>query len=102
MDLADGHYAAIKAISNNPKESFLVINLGTGVGTSVLELIETFESINNLRLNYSFVGRRDGDKAVVFADANLAKTLLNWQATRNLVDMCRDGWNWQQKNPCGY
>ena len=102
MDLAEGHLAALKAIQNNLKESFLIINLGTGIGTSVLELIRTFESINNLKLNYSFAGRRDGDKAIVYAEANLAKNVLNWQASRNLVDMCRDGWKWQQKNPYGY
>ena len=102
MDLAEGHLAALKAIQNNLKESFLIINLGTGIGTSVLELIRTFESINNLKLNYSFVERRDGDKAIVYAEANLAKNVLNWQASRNLVDMCRDGWKWQQKNPYGY
>ena len=102
MDLAEGHLASLKAISNNLKESFIVINLGTGIGTSVLELIDTFEKTNKLKLNYSFVGRRDGDKAIVFAEAKLAKTVLDWQARRNLVDMCRDGWKWQRKNPNGY
>ena len=102
MDLAEGHLAALNAISKNIKQSFIVINLGTGVGTSVLELIETFESINKLKLNYSFGERREGDKAIVFAEANLAKTVLNWEASRNLEDMCRDGWKWQQKNPYGY
>ena len=102
MDLAEGHLAALNAISNNIKQSFTVINLGTGVGTSILELIETFESINKLKLNYSFAGRREGDKAIVFAEANVAKTVLNWEASRNLEDMCRDGWKWQQKNPYGY
>ena len=102
MDLAEGHLAALKAISNNLKQSFIVINLGTGIGTSVLELIETFERTNKLKLNYSFIGRRDGDKAIVFAEAKLAKTVLDWQARRNLVDMCRDGWAWQRKNPNGY
>ena len=102
MDLAEGHVASLKAIANNLKQSFIVINLGTGIGTSVLELIKTFESTNKLKLNYSFVGRRDGDKAIVFAEAKLAKTVLDWQARRNLVDMCRDGWEWQRKNPKGY
>ena len=102
MDLAEGHLASLKAIANNLKQSFIVINLGTGIGTSVLELIKTFESTNKLKLNYSFVGRRDGDKAIVFAEAKLAKTVLDWQARRNLVDMCRDGWAWQRKNPNGY
>ena len=102
MDLAEGHLASLKAIANNLKQSFIVINLGTGIGTSVLELIKTFESTNKLKLNYSFVGRRDGDKAIVFAEAKLAKTVLDWQARRNLVDMCRDGWKWQRKNPNGY
>ena len=102
MDLAEGHIAAIDYIKKCPKESFLVINLGTGLGTSVLELVKTFEDVNNLRIDYEFTDRRKGDKAVVYADPSFAKSILKWEAKRNIVEMCKDGWKWQKNNPNGY
>jgi len=102
MDLAEGHIAAIDYIKSGAKEPFLIINLGTGLGTSVLELVKTFENINNLRIDYEFIERREKDKAIVYADPNFAKRILNWEAKRNIFDMCKDGWNWQKKNPDGY
>ena len=98
MDLAEGHLSALDYLINN-KSQILSLNLGTGVGTSVLELINTFQEVNNIRVPYKFVGRRDGDNAIVVADNSLAKSVLNWAPKRNLEDMCRDGWNWQLKNP---
>tara|TARA_B100000212_G_scaffold242516_1_gene184865 strand:- start:79 stop:1122 length:1044 start_codon:yes stop_codon:yes gene_type:complete len=98
MDLAEGHLSALDFLINN-KSQILSLNLGTGVGTSVLELINTFQEVNNIRVPYKFVGRRDGDNAIVVADNSLAKSVLNWAPKRNLEDMCRDGWNWQLKNP---
>ena len=78
------------------------INLGTGLGTSVLELVKTFEDVNNLRIDYEFTDRRKGDKAIVYADPSFAKSILKWEAKRNVVEMCKDGWNWQKNYPNGY
>ena len=83
-------------------QEFINLNLGTGIGTSVLELIKTFENVNKIKIEYRFHERRKGDAAVVYADINLAKSILNWRPTRSIKDMCRDGWNWQLKNPKGY
>ncbi len=102
MDLAEGHIAAIDYIKSDPKDPFLIINLGTGLGTSVLDLVKTFENVNNLKIDYEVINRREKDKAIVYADPNLAKNILNWQAKRNVFEMCKDGWNWQKKNPNGY
>ncbi len=102
MDLAEGHISAMQYIEKKENEFFEVINLGTGFGTSVLDLVKTFENANNLEIKYEFTHRRKGDKAIVFADPTLATSILNWKPKKNLVDMCRDGWNWQLKNPKGY
>ena len=101
IDLAKGHLSALDfIIKENPK--LLKINLGTGKGTSVLELIKTFEKVNQVKIPFRFVDRREGDHGEVVADNSLAESLLNWRPTRSLEDMCRDGWNWQIKNPNGY
>ena len=101
MDLAEGHCTALNFLfKENPQ--ILTINLGTGKGTSVLELIKIFETINNVKIPYSFVQRRAGDNAFVVADNSLAKSILNWKPTRNIEEICINGWNWQQKNPKGY
>ena len=102
MDLSNGHLAAIDFIDNLRDPLFRVINLGTGFGTSVLELVKTFELVNKLKINYIFAERRIGDKGIVFADNSLAKQILKWEPKRNISDMCRDGWNWQINNPEGY
>ena len=101
MDLAEGHLSALDYLINN-RSQILILNLGTGLGTSVLELITTFQEVNNIKVPYVFAGRRDGDNAIVVADNSLAKSVLNWEPKRNLKDMCRDGWNWQMKNPKGF
>jgi len=101
MDLAEGHFAALDHLIKQ-KPQFLTLNLGTGKGTSVLELIRRFEKINNVKVPYSFDNRRLGDNAFVVADTSLAKSVLNWIPKRNIDDICRDGWNWQIKNPNGY
>lgn len=100
VDLALGHVAAVEYATQHRGISF--INLGTGKGHSVLELVKTFAATNNIPVPYKIVGRRAGDVAVCFGDVQKAKKLLNWQATRSLADMCRDAWNWQLKNPNGY
>ena len=101
MDLAEGHFAALDYLLKE-KPQFLTINLGTGIGTSVLELIRCFEKVNNIEIPFSFDNRRVGDNAFVVADNSLAKKILNWNPKRNIDDICRDGWNWQLKNPNGY
>ena len=78
------------------------LNLGTGQGTSVLELINTFQKVNNINIPYKFKDRRNGDQEILVADNSLAKSVLNWKPEKNIEDMCRDGWNWQLKNPNGF
>ena len=102
MDLAEGHIAALEFLLSNNKSQIINLNLGTGLGTSVLELVRTFEKVNNVNINYKFVPRREGDVANVVADNRLAKSILNWQPRRSLEEMCLDGWNWQCLNPKGY
>ncbi len=101
MDLAEGHLSALNYLINN-KPQFKAINLGTGVGTSVLEFIRIFEKVNNVKVPYCFENRRQGDKAFLVADNSLAKSLLNWVPKRNIEDICKDGWNWQKNNPYGF
>ena len=103
MDLVKGHFSALNyLLKNNNKGFFKAINLGTGRGTSVLELINIFQTVNGLDINYRFSGRRLGDKAIVYSNCDLAKKILNWQPKKDLYEMCRDGWNWIVKNPDGY
>jgi UDP-glucose 4-epimerase len=100
VDLAQGH---VKALQNLDKISGCkAINLGTGNGTSVLEIVNTFKEISGQNISYKIVPRRAGDLATVYADANLAHELLDWQATRNLHTMILDTWRWQSENPQGF
>ena len=101
MDLAEGHIRTLEFLKNN-KSQFLNLNLGTGKGTSVLDLIKTFERVNNLKIPFAFVDRRSGDVAKLIADNSLLKSLLKWEPKRTLEEMCEDGWKWQSKNPLGY
>ena len=101
MDLADGHFSVLEYLLNK-KPQFLTLNLGTGKGTSVLQLIKIFEKVNKVAIPISFENRRPGDNAFVVADNSLAKLILNWTPKRNLETICEDGWNWQLKNPKGY
>ena len=89
-DLIAGHFAALKY---DNKDNFEVFNLGTGNKTTVLELVGEFERTNQIRLKYEIAPRRDGDVATCYADATRANKLLNWNATKNLSEMCRDSWN---------
>jgi len=97
-DLGTGHVAACE-YSHKGVE---IINLGTGVGYSVLDLVHAFEKANNIEIPYQITPRRAGDIATCYADVTKAKKLLHWTAKHDLVDMCRDAWNWQSKNPNGY
>jgi UDP-glucose 4-epimerase len=102
MDLAEGHVAALDALDRAPDGTVLTVNLGTGRGYSVLELVEAFERVNGVEVPWRFVERRPGDTAVCYADASLARNVLGWQAKRGIEDMCRDAWRWQSMNPEGY
>jgi len=93
VDLANGHVAALDYLHR--KQELLTVNLGTGRGASVLELIHAFEAVNNCKVPYRVTARRPGDIARCWADTGLANRLLEWQATRTLSDMCRDAWRWQ-------
>lgn len=99
-DLAEGHVKAVEF--SNQNKGVETINLGTGVPYSVLDLVHAFEKANHIKVNYKIGPRREGDLAICYANADKAKKLLNWQASRNLEDMCRDTWNWQKQNPNGY
>ena len=100
MDLADGHLAALRHLLE--ARGSITANLGTGRGTSVLELIAAFERVTGLRVPHVFGPRRDGDIASYYADARLAERALGWRASRGIEDMCRDAWAWQSANPSGY
>ena len=99
-DLADGHIKALKKIKD--KAGLCIYNLGTGNGVSVLDLVKSFEKANGIKIPYEIKPRRAGDIATCYADATKAKEELGWEAKYDIVDMCRDSWNWQSKNPNGY
>lgn len=100
VDLACGHVCAVDyAMTHTGAEP---INLGTGNGVSVLELVKTFEQVNGVPVPYKIAPRRDGDIATCYSDPAKAKALLGWVAERNVEDMCRDTWRWQSQNPNGY
>ena len=94
MDLVEGHIMAYEYMAENNSQ-ICSINLGTGKGTTVLELINKFQEVNNLKVPYLFSKRREGDLEECIADNSLAKALLDWKPKRNIRDMCRDGWKWQ-------
>ena len=79
-----------------------IINLGTGVGYSVLDIVHTFSRVNHVDVPYVIAPRRAGDIDACYADPSKAKRLLHWQAEKTLEDMCRDSWRWQTQNPNGY
>jgi len=100
VDLAKGHLSALERIQAVPGVN--IYNLGTGKGYSVLQVINAFQRASEKSIPYKIVDRRQGDVAVCFADTTKAKKQLDWQATRNIDDMCTDAWRWQQQNPFGY
>lgn len=100
VDLAIGHIKALEKVSK--KTDVYIYNLGSGEGTSVLQLVNTFESVNKVPIPYKIVPRRSGDVATCYANADKAYKELNWKTTKSVEDMCRDTWNWQSKNPNGY
>ncbi len=100
MDLANGHVAALKAIE--PGGGLRIYNLGTGRGTSVLELVHAFQKATGIAVPYAIKPRRAGDVASCYADCAKAERELGWQARYDIADMCADSWRWQQSNPNGY
>ncbi|HHB95389.1 MAG TPA: UDP-glucose 4-epimerase GalE, partial [Campylobacterales bacterium] len=100
MDLADGHVKAIDKIKSFDK--VMTINLGTGNGYSVLDMVKAFEKASGKKIPYKIAPRRDGDIAMCYANPSYAKEVLDWSATRGLDEMCEDSWRWQSQNPNGY
>lgn len=92
VDLAIGHLKALEYL--NQKEKSITVNLGTGNGYSVLEVINTFEKVNKVKVNHKIVGRRPGDVAKLYAKTDLALQELGWKAEKNLEEMCQDSWNY--------
>jgi len=100
-DLAYGHVCALKTMESL-KSKFITVNLGTGKGYSVLEVLKAFEDASGKTIPYKIKDRRKGDIAQCYADPSYAYEILGWKASKNLQDMCKDAWNWQSKNPDGF
>ncbi|MBB5204338.1 UDP-glucose 4-epimerase [Inhella inkyongensis] len=100
LDLADGHVAALRRLLDH--EGSFTVNLGTGQGYSVLELVRAYAQASARDIPYDIVARRPGDVAACYADPTRARELLGWQARRDLDAMCRDSWRWQEQNPQGF
>jgi len=99
MDIAEGHLRALECLD---KQRLLKVNLGTGRGTSVLELVNAFSKASGRNIPIAYAPRREGDVACFYACPDLARQILGWQAKRDLNDMCNDTWKWQSRNPLGY
>ena len=100
VDLAQGHVKAVDHLLSG--KSSLTLNLGTGVGYSVLDVIKAYEEAVGKSIPYRISSRRSGDVAIYYADPSLAQELLGWKAQRDLKQMCADSWRWQSQNPMGY
>jgi len=97
MDLAEGHVAALDFIKQETAK-FSIVNLGTGSGCSVLDLVRVYEEVSEKKVPYEQVPRRAGDIDACYADSDKAKLCLGWFARRNLRQMCKDSWHWQNQN----
>jgi len=100
MDLADGHVKALDKIDSFTK--VMTINLGTGTGYSVLDMVKAFEKASGKKIPYTIAPRRAGDIATCYADPSYAKKILDWEANKGIEEMCQDSWRWQEANPNGY
>ncbi|TVR15920.1 MAG: UDP-glucose 4-epimerase GalE [Balneolaceae bacterium] len=100
VDLANGHLKALEKLDDKP--GLVTYNLGTGKGSSVLDVVHAFEEANGIKIPYEITGRRPGDAAICYADVTKAAKELKWKANYNLEEICRDAWNWQTKNPNGF
>ncbi|WP_299059786.1 UDP-glucose 4-epimerase GalE [uncultured Polaribacter sp.] len=99
VDLAKAHIAALQRLINkNNKQNFEFFNVGTGTGSSVLEVIKAFEKASGKSLNYKIVGRREGDITAAYADTTIANTELNWKTEKTLDEALESAWKWQQQN----
>ena len=101
MDLADAHICALNYLLDN-KSQILTLNIGTGIGTSVLELVEAFQEVNKIKIPFQFCERRPGDVPILIADNKIASSLLKWGPKKDLKKMVRDGWRWRSLNPDGF
>jgi UDP-glucose 4-epimerase len=99
-DLADGHLAALKYLFEH--QALITVNLGTGIGYSVLDVVIAFGEVVGRDIPYKILPRRAGDVAVTYADTQYAKQLIGWEAKRDLKCMCEDVWRWQSNNPNGF
>jgi UDP-glucose 4-epimerase len=100
VDLAKGHLAALRYLEQQQKS--LTVNLGSGCGLSVLQLVQAFEKATGIEIPYEYAARRPGDAAVCYSDAALAERLLNWRTEKDVFAMCADAWHWQSMNPTGF
>ena len=100
VDLAKGHVKAINYVFGNKGTE--IFNLGTGTPYSVTEIVDTFEKVNDIKINHVYGDRRAGDLTESYANADKALNILGWKTEKTLADMCRDSWNWQKNNPNGY
>ena len=101
VDLANAHVKALDYL-NNQSTNPLIVNIGTGIGYSVLDMIKAFEKASGKQVPYKIGQRRQGDIATCYSDSSFAKEVLNWEAKKTIDDMCIDSWKWQNKNPNGY
>lgn len=97
VDLADAHVKSIEWLAQQDESKVEILNIGTGEGTSVLEIIHNFEQISGVSLNWEFAPRRAGDVVEIYADVAKIKRVLGWQCKRNFKDALKDAWNWEQK-----
>jgi len=100
VDLAKGHVASLRYMEQQGKS--MTVNLGTGNGISVREMVEAFQQVNGITIPHQYVARRPGDVMSCYADPALAQSLLGWRAEKDVFAMCRDSWRWQSMNPDGF
>lgn len=100
VDLAEGHLRALQKIKHEP--GIYTVNLGTGIGYSVLDIVKQFSKASGINIPYDFKPRREGDVPECYADPSYAYECLGWKAKKGLKEMCEDAWNWQLNNPNGY
>ena len=101
MDLAHAHVKVLETLFHDSSR-YINLNIGTGIGTTVLELVKTFEKVNNVKVPYVFTGRRSGDACSLVADNSLLLNEFKFRPKMNIEDMCRDGWKWKSLNPNGF
>ena len=104
VDLANAHVKALNYLNSKNKQTTnpLIVNIGTGVGYSVIDMIKAFEKVSGKKVPYKIVQRRLGDISTCYSDSSYAKEVLNWESKKTIDDMCADSWKWQSNNPNGY